>query len=167
MHKYLKMCSLISCHVVCIVDGHKVSAFLLRKIIKVSRCPLSIVGASCDSLWRGNPMVRFGIAHARGESGKEYSLLVYPWGTNFKKGFGAVYFVTNRYLKKDGIHVHGGIHVGQTEDLSTEFHDHHKQSCFDQYKANCVCIHEEEGKDSRSHIVQDLIDKYNPPCTRE
>jgi len=109
MHKYLKMCSLISCHVVCIVEGHKVSAFLLRKISKVSRCPLSIVGASCDSLWRGNPMVRFGIAHARGESGKEYSLLVYPWGTNFKKGFGAVYFVTNRYLKKDGIHVHGGV----------------------------------------------------------
>lgn len=113
MHKYLKMCLPISCHVVCIVDGHKVSAFLLRKIIKVSRCPLSIVGASCDSLWRGNPMVRFGIAHARGESGKEYSLLVYPWGTNFKKGFGAVYFVTNRYLKKDGTHVHGGIHVSK------------------------------------------------------
>jgi hypothetical protein len=115
----------------------------------------------------GNPMVRFGIAHARGESGKEYSLLVYPWGTNFKKGFGAVYFVTNRYRKKEGTHIHGGIYVGQTEDLSTEFHDHHKQSCFDQYKANCVCIDEEEDKDSRSHIVQDLIDKYNPPCNRE
>ena len=98
-------------------------------------------------------MVRLGRAYFKGESGKAYNFLVYPWGTKFKKGVGAVYAVTTRYLKKDKSHVHGGIHVAQTEDLSTEFHDHPKQSCFDQYKANYVCIHEEEDKDSRSHIL--------------
>ena len=112
-------------------------------------------------------MVRFSIAHARGESGKAYNFLLYPWDTNFKKGFGAVYFVTNRYLKKDRSYVHGGIHVGQTEDLSTEFDYHPKQSCFDKYGASCVCVREEADRDTRLKVVQDLSDNYGPPCNRE
>lgn len=83
------------------------------------------------------------------------------------KGYRAVYFVTNRYLKKEGSYVHGGIYVGQTEDLSTEFGHHHKQSCFDKYGAYCVCVHEEADSDTRLQIVRDLIDNYDPPCNRE
>ncbi len=167
MHKYLKMCLPISCHVVCIVEGRKVSAFLLRKISKVSRCLFVTSWRLRRFFMEGNPMLRLGRAYFKGKSGKAYKFLVNPWGTNFKKGFGAVYFVTNRYLKKDRSYVHGGIHVGQTEDLSTEFHDHPKQSCFDKYGASCVCVREEADRDTRLKVVQDLSDNYNPPCNRE
>jgi len=115
----------------------------------------------------GNPMLRVGRAYFKGKSGKAYNFLLYPWGTNFRKGIGAVYVVTTRYLKKDKSHVHGGIHVGQTEDLSTEFDYHPKQSCFDTYGANCVCVREEPDRDARLQVVQDLIDSYDPPCNKK
>jgi hypothetical protein len=167
MHNYLKMCLPISWHLVCIVEGPKVSAFLLRKISKVSRCLFVTSWRLLRFFMRGNPMLRLGRAYFRGKSGKAYSFLLHPWGTKFKKGVGAVYFVRIRYLKKDGVHVHGGIHVGQTEDISTEFDDHPKQSCFDTYGANCVCVHEEPDRDTRLQVVLDLIDSYGPPCNRE
>ena len=103
----------------------------------------------------------------KGRSGRIYNFLVYPRGTSFKKGLGAVYCVTNRYLKKDGTYVHGAIHVGQTADLSTEFDDHPKQLCFEKYGASCVCIREEPDGDIRAQVVQDLIDNYDPPCNKE
>ena len=111
-------------------------------------------------------MLRMGRAYFKGRSGSIYNFLVYPRGTSLKKGLGAVYCVTNRYLKKDRSYVHGAIHVGQTADLSTEFDDHPKQSCFDKYGGNCVCVHEEPDKDIRAQVVQDVIDKYDPPCNK-
>lgn len=134
---------------------------------RVCRCLFATSWRLLRFFMGGNPMLRLGRAYFRGKSGRAYNFLLYPWGTNFKKGFWVVYFVTNRYRKKDGTYIHGGICVGQTEDLSTEFHDHHKQACFDKYKAKCICIHGKEDKDSRSQIERDLIDNYNPPCNRE
>ena len=168
MHKYRKMCLPISCQdVVCTVEGRKVSAFLLRKIGKESRCLFVTTWCLLRFFMGSNLMVRLGRAYFKSKSGKAYNFLVYPWGTNFRKGLGAVYFVTTRYLKKDGIHVHGGIHVGQTGDLSTEFDYHPKQSCFAKYGANCVCVHEEADGDTRLHIVLDLVDSYDPPCNKK
>jgi hypothetical protein len=115
----------------------------------------------------GNPLLRLGRAYFKGKSGKAYNFLVYPRGTNFKKGIRAVYFVTNRYPNKDRSYVHGVIRVGQPEDLSTEFDYHPRQACFDKYGANCVCVHEEPDRDTRLKVVQDLSDNYSPPCNRE
>ena len=112
-------------------------------------------------------MLRMGSVYFKGRSGRIYNFLVYPRGTSFKKGLGAVYCVTNRYLKKDGTYVHGAIHVGQTADLSTEFDDHPKQLYFEKYGASCVCIREEPDGDIRAQVVQDLIDNYDPPCNKE
>jgi len=112
-------------------------------------------------------MLRLNMAYFKGKSGKTYSFLVYPMGTSFKKGLRAVYCATNRYLKKDRSYVHGAIHLGQTEDLSTEFDDHPKQSCFAKYLANCLCVREELDKDIRVQVVQDLIGNYDPPCNKE
>jgi hypothetical protein len=115
----------------------------------------------------GNPMLRMGRVKFKGKSGNIYSFLIYPRGTGFKKGLGAVYCVTNRYLKKDRSYVHGAIYAGHTADLSTEFDDHPRQSCFDEYGGNCVCVREELDRDIRAQVVQDLTDNYNPPCNKE
>jgi hypothetical protein len=111
-------------------------------------------------------MLRMGRANFKGKSGNIYNFLIYPWGTEFKKGLAAVYCVTNRYLKKDRSYVHGAIHLGHTADLSTEFDDHPKQSCFGKYGGNCVCVREEPDRDIREQVVQDLIDRYGPPCNK-
>jgi hypothetical protein len=112
-------------------------------------------------------MISLARTYFKGRSGRIYNFLVYPRGTNFKKGLGAVYVVTNWYLKKDRSYVHGGIHVGQTEDLSTEFDDHPMQSCLAKYGAICICVREESDRDTRVQVVQDLIDRYDPPCNKE
>jgi predicted GIY-YIG superfamily endonuclease len=99
-----------------------------------------------------------------GASGSEYEFGVYPWGTKFRKNFGAVYFVTRR-KRGEGIgYSHTRIYIGQTDDLSTRFDDHHKQSCFDREKANCVCIYGIQDESVRLRIEKDLIDNYHPVC---
>jgi hypothetical protein len=102
-----------------------------------------------------------------GASGTDYKFNVYPWDTNFEEDYGAVYFVTERRRKPDGGYSHTRIYIGQTEDLSTRFDNHHKQDCFDEHNANCVCVHEEQDEDTRIEVEKDLINKYHPPCNGE
>lgn len=99
-----------------------------------------------------------------GVSGTNYEFNSYPWGTSFKKDYGAVYFVTKRSKKSDGGYSHTRIYVGKTEDLSTRFDNHHKQDCFDENESNCICVYGEQDEDTRLDIEQDLIDNYHPPC---
>ena len=99
----------------------------------------------------------------RGRSGTEYTFGVYLMDTSFNED-GAVYFVTRRYQKPEGGYTHDPIYVGQTEDLSTRFDDHHKQSCFDRKNANCVCAYVENSESKRFDIEDDLIQNYVPPC---
>ncbi len=98
-----------------------------------------------------------------GRSGTEYTFSVYPMGTSFEK-LGAVYFVTRRYKNSEGGYTHERIYVGQTENLSTRFDDHHKQSCFDRKNANSVCVYVENSERKRLEIEDDLIQNYDPPC---
>ena len=109
-------------------------------------------------------MAKLGTVTFTGASGSKYEFNSYAFGTNFKENYGAVYFITNRHKNDDGGYSHEKIYVGQTEDLSTRFDHHHKQDCFDQNNANCICIHGEQNENIRLNIERDLIDKYNPPC---
>ncbi len=101
-----------------------------------------------------------------GKSGTEYEYEfgVYPLNTRFKEGYEAVYFVTRRYKTTDGKFSHKRIYVGETDDLSERFDNHHKESCFGKHGANCVCIHKESRQSARLRIEDDLISKHNPPC---
>ncbi len=109
-------------------------------------------------------MVKLGTVTFTGASGSTYEFNSYAFGTIFKENYGAVYFITNRDQNDDGSYSHERIYVGETEDLSTRFDDHHKQDCFDQNNANCICIHGEQNEKIRLNIERDLIDNYNPPC---
>ncbi len=109
-------------------------------------------------------MVKFGNVMFAGGQGNKYNFTPYSWGANIAEGFGGVHFVTNRYEKSGGDISHKVIYIGETEDLSARFDDHHKQSCFDEKGVNCVCIHGEQDEEKRLFIEQDLINNYDPPC---
>jgi len=96
-----------------------------------------------------------------GYSGKIYTFNVDEIGTELK-AVGAVYAVTKR--RDNG--KHKIIYVGQTENLSERFDDHHKQTCFDNNDATCICTHrdEDEDEDSRRYKEADLVERYDPPC---
>jgi len=101
------------------------------------------------------------------QSGTEYTFKVYSLDTKFNKDYEAVYFVTKRVKKTNGGYSHIRIYVGETGDLSTRFDNHHKQDCFDENGANCICIYGEQDEKTRLKIEKDLIEKYNPPCNSE
>jgi len=109
-------------------------------------------------------MAKFGTVTFTGASEAKYEFNAYPWGTSFKKDYGAVYFVTKRDKDSKGGYSHKRVYVGQTEDMSTRFDDHHKQDCFERHSANCICVYGEQDEDTRLEIEQDLIDNYDPPC---
>jgi predicted GIY-YIG superfamily endonuclease len=117
-----------------------------------------------NGYWKEGIMAKLGTVTFKGSSGDSYEFNAYQWGTNFKEDYGAVYFVTKRTKKTDGGYSHTSIYVGQTEDLSTRFDNHHKQECFDSHQKNCVCIYNEQDEDTRLEIEQDLIENYDPPC---
>ena len=112
-------------------------------------------------------MSKFGTIQFAGKSGRQYEFEIYPWGTIFRKDFGAVYFVTKRSKKPDGGYSHERIYVGQTEDMSTRFDNHHQQACFDKRGANCICVHGEQVERTRLVIERDLIENYHPPCNEK
>lgn len=97
-----------------------------------------------------------------GASGARYQFDIYSWDTEFN-AVGAVYFITRRTVSR-GKSSHQRIYVGETGDLSTRFDNHHKVDCFEEYQANCKCIHRDGNKRSRLAKEEDLIENYNPPC---
>ncbi len=98
-----------------------------------------------------------------GASGTKYKFNVYSWDTNFDE-VAAVYFITKRIQESDGGYTHARIYVGQTNDLSKRFDDHHKASCFKRHGANCICIYREDDETERLRIESDLISQYSPRC---
>jgi hypothetical protein len=98
-----------------------------------------------------------------GKSGRNYTFYIYPLNTTFK-AVGGVYVFTKAVQNAAGGLNHDVIYVGQTEDLSSRFTDHHKQSCIDRNGANRICVRSEVDETVRLAIERDLVDHYNPPC---
>ncbi len=108
-------------------------------------------------------MAKLGDLTVAGESGQDYKFEVYPQGTSFKE-VGAVYLVTKRTHKPDGTGAHEFLYVGETGDLSTRFDGHHKQECFDENGANCICVHVDSSQKSRLAKESDLLGAHDWPC---
>lgn len=108
-------------------------------------------------------MAKLGVLTLTGASGTKYQFNVYSYDTKFKE-MGAVYYISKRTKKSDGTGSHTKIYIGQTEDLSERFDDHHKEECFKKHGANCKSIHAESSEQKRLAIESDLIDALTPPC---
>lgn len=107
-------------------------------------------------------MSKLGTITLTGASRQEYEFEIYPWGTDFKP-VAAVYSITSRSQKQNGW-THDILYVGETEDVSERFDNHHKVSCFTNHNVNCVCIRVENSRPSRLAIERDLIGAYDPTC---
>lgn len=107
-------------------------------------------------------MGKIGTLKLTGALGIKYTFNVYPYGTKFK-AIGAVYYISKRIIK-NGTGAHDKIYIGETEDLSERFDNHHKEPCFKMHNANCISIHQETNEEKRLIIEKDLIDARNPPC---
>ena len=108
-------------------------------------------------------MAKISNATFHGRSGKPYDFNVWPMNQPFN-AVAAVYAVTRRYQKAEGGFSHEIIYVGETEDLSERFGNHHKSNCFVKKNANCICTHRDDDGDSRLGKEEDLIQKHDPPC---
>ena len=94
-----------------------------------------------------------------GQSGKTYKYWIYPIGQSFKAQAGNYIFARqtkpNTYLP---------IYIGQTEDLSERFDDHHKKDCIKREGATHIHAHLNADKQSRLDEESDLIAKWLPTC---
>lgn len=99
----------------------------------------------------------------RGQSGARYAFEVYPIEANFND-VGAVYAITRRYKNTQNGFSHQIIYVGQTENLSARFDNHHKAGCFTRRNANCICTHLDDDEDSRLRKEDGLVKRHDPPC---
>ncbi len=108
-------------------------------------------------------MANVGTLTLTGESGKKYEFTVYGMGTAFIS-VAAVYAVTKRVKDSDDSYTHSTIYIGETSDLKEQFENHHKQDCFDEKKANCVCVHPDDSQLSRLEKESDLLKNYSCPC---
>ena len=94
----------------------------------------------------------------KGNSGRSYDFDVYPWNTSFN-AIGAVYSVLKRIGSNFTI-----LYIGQTNDLSERFDNHHKQACFDRNNKTHIAIHAESSEPRRFTIETDLVRNYSPTC---
>jgi hypothetical protein len=109
------------------------------------------------------PVAKISTVALRGESSDDYVFDVWPMNQAFKV-IGVVYAVTRRYQNAAGGYSHDVIYIGQTEDLPTRFGDHHKDACFAERNANCICTLVDGDEDSRFAKEADLVRHYNPHC---
>jgi excinuclease UvrABC nuclease subunit len=97
---------------------------------------------------------------ATGAFGAKYSFYVYPWGTDLKQ-VGGVYMVLRKGSQNGNYDV---LYVGQTNNLSERFDNHHKKPCFDRNRKTHIAAMVESSEVRRLNIEADLIRKYNPSC---
>ena len=107
-------------------------------------------------------MTKLLIASFKGASGAEYDFNVYSFDTSFTE-IEAVYIVTNRQKTLDS-YFHDLIYIGQTDNLKERFENHHKANCFEENKANTICVHQEATEKIRLLIEEDLIKGNHTPC---
>jgi hypothetical protein len=108
-------------------------------------------------------MAKISTMTTKGTSGTEYSFDVYPMDQEFR-AVGGVYVITRRYKNTQNEWKHAFIYIGETEDFSTRFGNHHKAACFKSNNATCICTKVENDKDSRLAIEDDLVTQHDPPC---
>ena len=93
-----------------------------------------------------------------GTSGKQYTYWYYPLPPTFKAEPGNYIFakIVNNHWK--------AVYIGQTEDLSERFDNHHAAPCIERNGATYIHAHINAEKASRLAEERDLIGAYSTPC---
>lgn len=95
-----------------------------------------------------------------GQSGKEYKYWIYDIGTTFTKAPGNYIFA-----RKTETGTFSPIYMGQTEDLSERFDNHHKMPCIKKNGATHIHIHRNDNEKDRLAEESDLIAKWKRTST--
>ena len=95
-----------------------------------------------------------------GLSGREYRYYIYPIGTPFNAVPGNYIFA-----KETSQGRYRPIYIGETEDLSERFDNHHKMPCIRLQGATHIHVHQNDGGVAVRRLEErDLVGKWNPPC---
>jgi len=95
-----------------------------------------------------------------GQSGKEYTYWIYRIGTSYKSEPGNYIFA-----KETNPNTFKPIYIGQTDDLSERFDNHHKMPCIRQNSSTHIHVHiNAEGERQRLAEEADLINRWHPAC---
>lgn len=98
-----------------------------------------------------------------GKSGKTYKYRIYKINTKFVKKPGNYVFA--KETKPDWF---SPLYIGQTQDLSSRFTDHHAQECLDRNGVTHITVHvNEDGEQARLDEETDLRNKYNTACNKQ
>ena len=95
-----------------------------------------------------------------GLSGRQYEYRIYPLGANFKAVPGSYIFA-----KETSQGRHRPIYIGETEDLSERFDNHHKMPCIRLQGATHIHVHQNDGGVAARRMEEDdLVNKWSPSC---
>lgn len=95
-----------------------------------------------------------------GQSGEKYKYWIYEISTTFKKAPANYIFA-----KTTSPETLKAIYIGEAEDISERFDNHHKMPCIRQNGATDICVHKSsEDKEVRCKEEADLIANYRPVC---
>jgi len=101
-----------------------------------------------------------------GESSKPYRFEVYDIDEEFEKE-GAVYVVVKETFDAvNNIPARTPLYIGQTQNLSGYFKNHHKKDCYLPLGANKICIHQIPEEETRLKIETNLVNGYAPICNK-
>ena len=96
-----------------------------------------------------------------GSSGKKYKYWIYDIGHDNFDPVPANYI----FAKETSPKIHKEIYIGETEDISERFDNHHKMPCIKQNGATHIHAHKSNIiKETRREEESDLLKKWRPIC---
>lgn len=95
-----------------------------------------------------------------GKSGRKYKYWIYEIGQSLKAEPGNYIFAKETSPDK-----WTPVYIGETQDLSERFDNHHKMACIRQHGGTHICVHTSgSSRAARQAEEDDLISYWNPPC---
>ena len=77
--------------------------------------------------------------------------------------YGGIYIFTHATLGQD----QDPVYCGKTEDFSTRYYNHHKESFIRRHAANRISIMRVDRISLRDNIEADILENYDFPCNTQ
>jgi hypothetical protein len=105
-------------------------------------------------------MPKLGELTIPGGSGRKYKFDAYPLQTVWTR-ISAVYIVTHRDILADGQVEHVCMHLGELQNLQDM--PPVPPASMRGHRPNCICILQEESREQRRQIIEDILDATSLP----